>query len=58
LPAVENALGLIDQSGAGLYLLVEMERHRSQGLEALEQTSGRSPAIERLGNFLNDLSKK
>jgi len=58
LPAVENALGLIDQSGAGLYFLAEMERHRSQGLAALEQTSGRSPAIESLGNFLNDLSKK
>jgi len=58
LQVVENALHLIDQSGAGLYLLVEMERHRSLGLAALERTSGRPPAIEILASFLNDLSKK
>jgi geranylgeranyl pyrophosphate synthase len=58
LQAVENALSLIDQSGAGLYFLVEMERHRNLGLAALEQTSGRPPAIETLASFLNDLCKK
>ncbi len=58
MQAVENALHLIDQSGAALYLLVEMERHRSQGLAVLEQTSGRSPAKDILGDFLNNLSKK
>lgn len=58
LQAVENALGLIDQSGAGLYFLVEMERHRTLGLAALERTSGRPPAIETLVNFLDDLCKK
>ena len=58
LQAVENALQLVDQSGAGLYLLVEMERFRRLGLAALERTSGRPPAIEILASFLNDLSKK
>jgi geranylgeranyl pyrophosphate synthase len=58
LQAVENALSLIEQSGAGLYFLVEMERHRNLGLAALERTSGRPPAIEILASFLNDLCKK
>jgi len=58
LQAVENALGLIDQSGAGLYFLVEMERHRNLGLAALERTSGQPLAIETLASFLNDLCKK
>lgn len=56
--ALENTLRLVDQSGAGLYLLVEMERHRSQGLAALEQTSGQPQAIEILASFLNELCKK
>ena len=58
LQAVENALGLIDQSGAGLYFLVEMERHRNLGLAALERTSGRPPAKELLASYLNELCKK
>jgi geranylgeranyl pyrophosphate synthase len=58
LQAVENALSLIDQSGAGLYFLVEVERHRNLGLAALERTSGRLPAIETLASFLDDLCKK
>ncbi|MGD9091919.1 MAG: polyprenyl synthetase family protein [Anaerolineales bacterium] len=53
--AAEAALEIIDNSGAALYLLSEMERHRSLGAEALEKAVENSPARDTLLAILNSI---
>jgi len=46
--AIEEILGLLDQGGAVLYLMAEIERHKALALSALESANPRSPAREEL----------
>jgi len=56
LGAAQEALTLIDQSGAALYLAAEIERHRQQAIEVLEQVAPQPPAGEALLTLLRKLN--
>jgi hypothetical protein len=50
--AAGAALEIIDNSGAALYLLAELERHRNLGSEVLEKAAVGSLARDSLLNIL------
>ncbi len=50
--AAQEAWDLIEGSGAGLYMLAEMERHRSQALAALQRVNPLDPAGEELASLI------
>jgi geranylgeranyl diphosphate synthase type I len=57
-PAASTRLiELLDQSGAGLYLRMEIQRLRHSGLEALKKASPAGPAGDALADLLNELSE-
>ena len=56
LGAAQEALTLIDQSGAALYMAAEIERHHRQAVEALEQAAPQPPAGEALLTLLQKLN--
>jgi len=56
LQAVGEAWELIEQSGAAVYLLAEIERHRSQALSSLAQAQPISPTKEMLISFIHSLA--
>lgn len=56
LRAVGDAWGLIEQSGAAVYLLAEIERHKGQALASLNQAQPESPAKEFLISFIHGLA--
>lgn len=50
--AARETWDLIEDSGAGLYMLAEMERHRSQALAALQCANPLNPASEELASLI------
>jgi geranylgeranyl pyrophosphate synthase len=56
LQAVGEAWQLIEQSGAAVYLVAEIERHKSQALSSLAQAQPLSPAQEVLSSFIHNLA--
>lgn len=52
--AVEEVIDIIDRSGAGVYILAELDRHRRLAKTALEQAKPQSPAAENLFNILEN----
>jgi len=45
----------LDKSGAGLYLLAELERHHNSGVKSLQDADPRSPAVEELMEMIDGL---
>lgn len=56
LRAVGEAWELVEQSGAAVYLLAEIERHRSQALSSLAQAQPIPPAKEILISYINTIA--
>lgn len=52
--AAQDAILLVDQSGAADYLLVKIEQHKERALEALERAQPRSPAGGWLAKLAQD----
>jgi geranylgeranyl pyrophosphate synthase len=50
--AAQKIWDLIEESGAGMYMLVEIERQRSQALEALRHVDPLEPAGEQLASLI------
>jgi geranylgeranyl pyrophosphate synthase len=56
-PGVGNrVVELLDKSGAGLYLLAELQRHQDLGIAALQKANPSSPAGEKLAAFMHELN--
>jgi geranylgeranyl pyrophosphate synthase len=55
--ATQKVIELLTESGAGLYLDIEIERQRELGLQALLTTDPQPPAGETLLSLLTDLGK-
>jgi geranylgeranyl pyrophosphate synthase len=53
--AAREAWDLVEESGAALYVVAEMERHRNQALQALEQAQASPPAKDRLVGLVNKM---
>jgi geranylgeranyl diphosphate synthase type I len=53
--SMDEALKMMDESGAALYLETEIERHREDALTGLERASPLSPAGEMLNALLDTL---
>jgi geranylgeranyl pyrophosphate synthase len=53
--AAREAWDLVEESGAALYVVAELERHRTQALQALEQAQASPPARERLKGLVNKM---
>jgi len=53
--AAQEALRLLDQCGAGLYVLSEMERHKALALQALAEATPLSPAGDELAALVQNL---
>lgn len=53
--AAREAWNLVDESGAALYVVAEMEQHRSQAMRALEQAQANPAARERLLGLVNQI---
>lgn len=53
--SIDELLGLIDQSGASLYIVAEIEQHKSQALNALEKAAPKNPAGEVLVSYIHDI---
>lgn len=51
----ESILEMLNESGAGLYMLAEAEKHYQHGLTSLEAAAPHSPAGEKLGLMLRQL---
>lgn len=54
--AAKEVLDLLEQSGATLYLMAEIERHRELAMVALEESDPRPPARDVLVSLLQDLT--
>jgi len=50
--SAKEALGIIDKTGAGVYIEMEIVRHRQEALKALISAGPRSPAKEELSALL------
>lgn len=53
--AAEEALKIIDASGASIYILAEIERHKTLALESLEITHPNQPAGDELAQLIHNL---
>ena len=53
--AAHQAIDLIDQSGAAIYIMAEVERHKALASKSLENTESISPAKEKLLSLLQGL---
>jgi geranylgeranyl pyrophosphate synthase len=53
--AAREAWDLVEESGAALYVVAELERHRTQAFQALEQAQASPPARERLVGLVNKM---
>jgi geranylgeranyl pyrophosphate synthase len=49
----EEAVRLVNQSGAAQYLMILLEKHKKLALKALEAAGPRSPAGESLADLVN-----
>mgnify|MGYP003932606533 CR=1 FL=1 len=56
--AAREAWVLVDESGAALYVVAEMERHRSQAMRALEQAQAKPAARARLLGLVNQIGSR
>jgi geranylgeranyl pyrophosphate synthase len=56
--SVDEVIGLLNQSGAGLYLLAEMKRHYELAVKSLEKAAPSSSAGEKLLAFIRELKLK
>jgi len=54
--AAQEVLHLLDQSGAAVYMLVEMERHQQLAIQAIQEAALPSDARSRLEDLVNGLS--
>lgn len=52
---VNRIIDMLDQSGAGLYMLTEMERHYELGMKSLESANPSSPAGDKLAALISSL---
>jgi geranylgeranyl pyrophosphate synthase len=52
---VNGIIDILNQCGAGLYMLSESERHRNLALRSLEAACPSSPAGEKLSEYLREL---
>jgi geranylgeranyl pyrophosphate synthase len=55
--AAREAWVLVDESGAALYVVAEMERHRNQALQALEQAQASTASQVQLIRMVNKLGE-
>lgn len=52
---VDRAIEILNQSGAGLYMLAEMDRHYESGMTSLKNAEPYSAAGEKLASMISDL---
>jgi geranylgeranyl pyrophosphate synthase len=52
---VNRFIDMLNQSGAGLYMLAEMERHYEMGMASLKNADPYSPAGEKLAGLISEL---
>jgi len=53
--AAQEAIRILDESGAAVYVQIEMARQKALALAALDEAGVRSPAVETLANLVNNL---
>jgi hypothetical protein len=52
----DEVIDILDRSGAGLYVEIEIQKHRDNAIRAINKVSPRSPAGEMLLSYLPDIS--
>jgi hypothetical protein len=52
----DEVVEILDQSGAGLYVEIEIQKHRDKAIRALNKVSPRSPAGEMILSYLPNIS--
>jgi geranylgeranyl pyrophosphate synthase len=52
----DEVVDILDQSGAGLYVEIEIQKHRDNAIRAINKVSPRSPAGEMILSYLPDIS--
>jgi geranylgeranyl pyrophosphate synthase len=53
--AAQEAVGLVDESNAAAYIMIELERHRQAALQALEKANPLAPARDALARMVQEI---